>query len=200
MKYICAFVFLLAAANTGVSVATELTTGDPLMAIARCFDAGEPHATAKERRTVSVPWREVATAAGPVRVSVADGYRLMLGFKGPEPFVNLKIESSVAGRFADDRAAVLAQMELFSAKRNPVAKPLEIKFQDGVEIMALNNTSIEARGPISFYSFAHERTGVIATAYFLSQSPATREFQSYAEYEVLRDRFINTLVNCLAKQ
>ena len=173
---------------------------DPLGGLAHCFDNTEFRVTSSARLPASKQFREVQTRDGAARVSTVDGYRLMLHKDSAAPLVNLKVEKSAEGRFEQDRAAVLAYMELFSDTRGEGAQPLEVTRQDGVEVMALNQPGIDAGGPLSFYSFAHQASGVIGTAYILAQPAAMREFRNYAEYTSLRDRFVGKLVRCMAQQ
>jgi hypothetical protein len=179
---------LLALLATGTVIAmapavAQERTADPLGGLAHCFDDGE-----------------VQTRNGAARVSTVDGYRLMLHKESRAPLVNLKVEKSADGQFEQDRAAVLAYMELFSETRGEGATALEVTRQEGVEVMALNQPGIDGGGPLSFYSFTHQPSGVIGTAYILSQPPAMREFRNYAEYTSLRDRFVGKLVRCMAQQ
>jgi hypothetical protein len=89
----------------------------------------------------------VTTAAGPQRVSVADGYRLVLESGPGMPFVTLKVERSAPGAFAADRAAVRAQMPTFSDRLGPSDKRLQIITREGVEIVALNEPTTKAAAP-----------------------------------------------------
>jgi hypothetical protein len=180
--------------------AAQERTADPLGGLAHCFDDGEFRVAASARLPASKQFREVQTRNGAAKVSTVDGYRLMLHKDSPAPLVNLKVEKSADGQFEQDRATVMAYMELFSETRGEGANPLEVTRQDGVEVMALNQPRIDGGGPLSFYSFAHQASGVIGTAYILSQPPAMREFRTYAEYTSLRDRFVGKLVRCMAQQ
>lgn len=181
------------------AVAQERAT-DPLGGLAHCFDDGEFRVASSARLPASKQFREVQTRNGAARVSTVDGYRLTLHKGSQAPLVNLKVEKSADGQFEQDRAAVLAYMELFSDTRGEGAKPLEVTHQDGVEVMALDQPSIDGGGPLSFYSFTHQASGVIGTAYILSQPAPIREFRNYAEYTSLRDRFVGKLVHCMAQQ
>lgn len=175
-------------------------TADPLGGLAHCFDNSEFRVASSARLPATKQFREVQTRNGAAKISTVDGYRLMLHRDSKAPLVNLKVEKSADGQFEQDRDAVLAYMELFSDTRGEGANPLEVTRQEGVEIMALNQPGIDGGGPLSFYSFAHQASGVIGTAYILAQPPAIREFRNYAEYTSLRDRFIGKLVSCMAQQ
>jgi hypothetical protein len=196
---------LLALLATGTVIAmapavAQERTADPLGGLAHCFDDGEFRVASSARLPASKQFREVQTRNGAARVSTVDGYRLMLHKESRAPLVNLKVEKSADGQFEQDRAAVLAYMELFSETRGEGATALEVTRQEGVEVMALNQPGIDGGGPLSFYSFTHQPSGVIGTAYILSQPPAMREFRNYAEYTSLRDRFVGKLVRCMAQQ
>lgn len=195
--------FALLATTTLIAMAPAVAqerAADPLGGLARCFDDGDFRVASSTRLPTTKQFREVQTRDGAARVSTVDGYRLMLHKNSAAPLVNLKVEKSADGRFEQDRAAVLAYMELFSDSRGEGAKPLEVTRQDGVEVMALNQPGIDGGGPLSFYSFTHQASGVIGTAYILSQPASLREFHNYAEYTSLRDRFVGKLVHCMAQQ
>jgi hypothetical protein len=169
-------------------------TGDPLQGLTHCFDSGELHAASRDRLPARVTSRTVDTAQGPMQVSRADGYRLMLYRQSKEPLVNLKIERSAHGQFVADRSAVLAQMDKIAADSKG-SLPVERTTQGSIDIAGIN-----ARGAvISFYSLFDAATGTIATAYILNQPAQARDYASAAEYLALRDRFIGALGACMAQ-
>jgi hypothetical protein len=132
-------------------------------------------------------------------VSVADGYRMMLAFPGTAPFVNLKLERSQPGKLAADRTAILAQMTSFAATPGTTVAPFKVIERNGVEIMALNNPTLEGGGVISIYTLISEKSNLIATAYLLDQKPAQRKFQNYEQYQSMRDEFVFALAVCMAE-
>ena len=142
--------------------------------------------------------RSVETASGTKRVSVADGYRIMLAFPNTDPFVNLKVEVSVSGQYASDKRAVLEQMETMAAGARGVTMKVERSVINGVEVAALNNPTLEASG-LSFYSLFDDRREMIVTAYILNQRPERRAFRDMASYQRLRDAFVQEYVQCMSK-
>jgi hypothetical protein len=142
--------------------------------------------------------RPVETASGTKRVSVADGYRVMLAFPNTDPFVNLKIEVSVAGLYANDKQTVLEQMQVFAASAKGVSMSVERSSLNGVEVAALNNPTIDS-SIISFYSLFDDTENVIATAYILNQLPEKRAFRDMSSYKSLRDAFIQDYTQCMGK-
>lgn len=171
---------------------------DPLAPVVQCVADGDYKLAQQQRLPASATSRQVATAAGNYTVSTADGYRVLVHKASSAPLVNLKVELSAPGKFAADRVTVLAQLKEMSNKRPSGMPALAMSEVDGVEIMAVNNSTIERGGPISLYTLAHEGSGIISTAYILSQPKEVREFGNYEEYAALRDQFIAKLAGCLA--
>ncbi len=184
---------LLLAATTGHA---QDRSADPLHGLTRCFTGTEFRAVSTDRLPASVTSRAVETAKGPLRVSLADGYRMMIHRQSMEPLVNLKIERSAPGTFDADRAAILLQMDRMVAASNGMHT--ERSEQDGIEVVGLNNPAIGTPNVISFYELFDPATGTVATAYILNQAPAVREYASQADYDALRGRFISALSGCMA--
>ena len=172
---------------------------DNLRPLLSCTFGGDLKPVSASRLTSGMTWRTVETSAGPMRVSTADGYRMVLAFPDSEPFVNLKLERPAQGRLSEDRTAILAQMTSFAARPGAHVEPFKVAANNGVEVMGLNNGSLTG-GVISMYTLIAEKSNVVATAYLLNQKPERRRFKSYAEFEALRDAFISSLSNCLANQ
>lgn len=190
---------LLAASLCG---AAQARTGDPLAPLAQCLSQDAFHEKQRDRLPETVTAREVATASGTARVTLADGYRLLMVRKGSEPLVNLKVELSAAGQFSRDRAAIVAQMEALAASSKAQSKvQLEQRTQDGIEILALNNPLMtQSTGITGLYTLLDARNGVVATAYMLNQRADIREYKDDTEYVAIRDHFIAVLGKCMAQQ
>lgn len=179
--------------------AQERTT-DPLAPVTQCVNSDGFHYETKDRLAATARSRTVKTSSGPKEVSTADGYRLMIYRKSSSPLVNLKLERSAEGRFANDRLLIIDQMkELAAGTKPPYQASLETSMKNGIEVLAVNNTDIEhVSGVISLYSLLDAANGNVATAYVLNQRPEVREFATNAEYAGLRDRFIRLLSDCMA--
>jgi hypothetical protein len=183
----------------GDVVAAQEAPADPLRALTGCTFGNDLQARSVSRWNEPKPWRMVQTANGPKQVSVADGYRMLLAFPGTAPFVNLKLERSKPGRLGADRTAILSQMTSFAAKPGATVAPFRVIERNGVEIMALNNSSLDG-GVISVYTLISEKQNVVATAYLLNQKPSERKFKDFAQYQAQRDDFIYALALCMAEQ
>jgi hypothetical protein len=195
-SYSLAFAMLVAAAP---GHAQDRST-DPLRGVAHCFDTGEFKVKSRDRLPATSTSRMVDTDTGPMPVSTADGYRLMVYRASAEPLVNLKIERSAAGKFDADRDAILRQLAALSARvKPPYQLPVETSTQSGIDIAALNKPAIGTAGVISLVQLFDAASGTIATAAILNQAPAVREYASQEAYDTLRDRFVATLASCMAQ-
>jgi len=141
--------------------------------------------------------RPVETPSGTKRVSVADGYRVMLAFPNTDPFVNLKIEVSVAGRYAEDKGVVLEQMQAMAADSGDPNVRLERSVRNGVDIASLNRSALEG-GVIGIYSLFDDAESMIVTAYVLNQLPGRRAYKDMDGYKKLRDAFLQEYIKCMA--
>jgi hypothetical protein len=191
--------FLFAGMVLGGSTAALAQPADPLRQLTTCSFGNDLLAQSVSRWPADAPARIVQTSGGPMPVSVADGYRMMLAYPHTKPFVNLKLERSQPGRLAADRTAILAQMTSFAATPGATVSPFKVIARNGIEIMALNSPSLDGGGVISIYTLISEKSKVIATAYLLNQKPAERKFKDYQQYQQLRDDFIFALAVCMAE-
>jgi hypothetical protein len=143
--------------------------------------------------------RMVNTASGSKPVSVADGYRVMFAYPNTDYFVNLKVEQSVAGRFAEDRQHIVEQMQEIVAHSSGRIMKLEQNTTKGIAVFGLNNRGIDTGGVVSSYTLFDDAKGIVVTAYILNGDPRHRAFDSVAQYLELRDRFVSAFVSCMAK-
>jgi hypothetical protein len=197
MSFLVRFVF--AGMVLGGCTAALAQPADPLRLLASCPFGNGLLAHSVERWPGDAPKRMVQTSTGPMPVSVADGYRMLLAYPNSKPFVNLKLERSQPGKLAADRTAILGQMTTFAATPGAPVSPFKVIERNGVEIMALNSPSLDGGGVISIYTLISEKSNVIATAYLLNQKPAERKFKDYRQYQQLRDDFIFALAVCMAE-
>lgn len=199
MSYSVRFVFAVMVLCGAAGAQAQQARSDPLRPLLGCPFSNGLKARNLERWPAHMQARQVQTSSGPMQVSVADGYRLMLAFPETAPFVNLKLERSQPGKLAADRTAILAQMTSFAATPGATVAPFKVIERHGVEIMALNNPTLNGGGVISIYTLISEKDNVIATAYLLNQKAGQRTFQTYEQYQTMRDDFIYALALCMAE-
>lgn len=173
---------------------------DPLGPLTQCVNRDGFHYEKRDRLLATATARNVPTSRGTLSVSTADGYRLMVYRRSSAPLVNLKLERSAQGRFAEDRLAITAQMQDLGTSLKPSRQvTLESSTRQGIEVLALNTPADDqANGVISMYTLFDAASGTVATAYLLNQRKEVREYASEAEYAGLREQFIGVLLDCLA--
>jgi hypothetical protein len=199
MSHLVRVVFAAMVLSGAGAAPAQETPADPLRPLTTCPFGKDLQARSVSRWKEPTPWRMVQTSNGPKQVSVADGYHMQLAFPDTATFVSLKLERSKQGRLGADRTAILDQMTSFAAKPGVTVAPFKVVERNGVEIMALNNPSLDSGGVISVYTLISEKTNVIATAYLLNQKPSQRKFKNYQQYQALRDDFIFALAVCMAE-
>lgn len=173
---------------------------DPLGPLTQCIGRSQFQFKKLDRLPARLTTRDVQTRAGMMQVSTVDGYRLILYRQSVEPLVNLKIERSAEGKFAADHQVLSTQMqELTVNSKTGQVVPLELGMRHGVEVLGLNSPSpAQASGVISLYTLMHAASGTVASIYMLGQPPASREFATDAEYQAIREQFIDVLAACMA--
>lgn len=166
------------------------------------------------------PWRMLewlpsdgATAPRREQVSVGAAVRAMYGYPGSDYFANVKVETSLPGRYEQDRALVIEAMEHnvrrmralvdgYLAANPEVAARVAAHTPPGKEIIAFEHATVNGievigftdnvlklkNGPLSQIHFFVPARETIITAYLLRQQRA--KFQDIGEFLRLRAAFI----------
>jgi hypothetical protein len=185
----------LASLTLAASAAAAAQPATDLQAIAACVSAGPIKGVETVRRGGTATSRTLTLAGQPDRrVSVLDGYRVMLATAPGQYFVNLKIERSAPDQAEADRAAIREMVQALAAQAPAGSPPLKREQGGGVETLGLDQPSLERSGTLGFYTFFAPRGDLVVTAYLLNPP---RAFATYADYERLRDQAIAQIKSCL---
>ena len=144
-------------------------------------------------------FRLVETASGNKRVSVLDGYRVMLAYPAtPYYFANIKVEQSNERDYPNDKEIVRSQLQ-YSAETEQATK---IIYQDktlfnGYESYGIDKGVIDVGGVIGTHVLFSAADHVIITIYFLNQGSENRRYQNIEEYRALREKFLDGYTRCL---
>ena len=180
----------------------------------------------RERCTACSPWRVVDyydnnKEVRQEKVSVQDGYTAMYAFPGTAYFANAKIERSVPGHYADDRALVTDVLRHECARkkervgdylrdhqeaREKVAAVLpsgkdSLDFEEasyrGIDYVSCTENVIGLTGPVisQLHMFVPARD-IIITAYFLNQK--NPKFKNSGEFQQMRQDFIAAYIDFLS--
>ena len=165
---------------------------DPLGPLTKCFDGTWLRVGFTDRRSATTNWRMLEVRDGQAKVSVDDGYRLMLYTDGPKPVVNLKIERSAPAHIVDDRAAIVAHMQ-YLVEHNPKGSLiLDMAEQGSIEHLTLRKSTLDGHGVANIETLIQQRTGTVATAYLIDTNPTG--------FDASRRDFLVMLSACMEKQ
>src|SRR5260370_1351863 len=144
-------------------------------------------------------FRLAETASGDKRVSVLDGYRVMLAYPAtPYYFANVKVEQSNEKDYPNDKEIVRSQLQ-YSAETEQATK---IIYQDktlfnGYEGYGIDRDVIDVGGVIGTHVLFSAADHVIITIYFLNQGSENRKFQNIEEYRASKEKFLDRYTRCL---
>ena len=145
-----------------------------------------------------IRYRTVETSDGERRVSMLDGYRMMLAYPGTSYFANMKVERSDPTQYFSDKEAVINSLRYMVGQSKGVKVEVENRSYNGFDQYALNNPAIEVNGPISTYVLFRDSAQIIVTIYFLNQKAEERKFQSLDEYNALKERVLEDFTKCVS--
>jgi hypothetical protein len=143
-----------------------------------------------------VRYRTVETAKGKRKVSVIDGYRLIVWQGEPSYFANMKVEKSDPRQYASDKEAVTSQLEVLKQSSITGKHVLDHMPYNGFDVYGLMDPTMDDNGPNGVYLLFHDPTQTIVTIYFLGQKPEYRKFKTIEEHDALVDRMLEELVTC----
>lgn len=189
-------------------VPAEFPNGLKLVELAHVREGGPPW------RTVEVPAEQEGAPSRQEKVSVADGVRAMYAFPGTQYFANTKIEFSVPGHYAQDKATVLdalthacarmkAHVDEYVGAHPDVRAKLDRVVAKGKAYVTYETGSVQGHDyalctqnalnlsgsvPAMLHIFVPQRE-VIVTAYLLQQKQS--KFQTIDEFLTMEREFID---------
>ena len=206
MQYLCRMVVMTLLTTMMALPATTLATqsiyndADSLKPYTACKLEGDLEVKEITRRANSgSEYREVTTAKGKERVSVADGYRVMFAYKDVGYFyANVKLEQSDAQSYAQDKEIVINQLRHFSSSKQARMMVVADKTMlSGFEHFAIERDAIDVGNLIGIHLLLYDKGKIIITIYFLNQEKKKRRFNSIEEFRALREGFLNRYAECL---
>jgi len=153
-----------------------------------------------DRLPKGVTFRTETTLSGEKKISLADGYRVMVAYPKTDFFANIKAEKSNPDDYAKDKETVIEGLKwaIAHGKEMESQEPIKVSY-NGFEGDALNRKSLigNTLGITILFSDADHQ---IITIYFLNQNPQKRKFQTIEEWRTLRDNFLNRYTSCVRTQ
>lgn len=151
-----------------------------------------------DRLPKKVKSRTVETSKGEQKISLADGYRVMVAYNDDRDwFANVKAEKSFPAEYERDKQNVIENLKwaASTSKELENPEPVPVSF-NGHEGYATSKRTLIGNmlGIYVLFSDAHR---TITTFYFINQNSKKKRFQSIEEWRTVRDEFLKTYTTCI---
>lgn len=150
-----------------------------------------------DRLPKNVKSRTVKTNSGDQKISLADGYRVMVAYNEDRDwFVNIKAEKSVTSEYERDKQNAIENLKWVASTGKEMESPEPVKVSFGeYEGYGLSRRTLIGNTLGTYVLFSDvDRT--ITTFYFINQNSERKRFQTIEEWRALRDEFLKTYTTC----
>jgi hypothetical protein len=154
--------------------------------------------TSRHRQaTSSDKFRTVETNGVEQKVSVVDGYRIMVAYPKTHYFANIKAENSNPDDYEKDKETVIANLKVITATAGDIEskEPIKISY-NGFEGYSSSRKTLNM-GTLGIVMLFSDTRHQILTIYLLNQEPKHRKFQTMEEWQALRESFLNRYTACI---
>jgi hypothetical protein len=170
---------------------------EPLDAYVLCqYGAGLSVVSTARLPGHGVRYRSVATSSGEKKISVVDGYSLMVAQGEPSYFANMKVEKSDPSQYVSDKDVAIKSLEFAMQQSSTGKAAWEHMRYNGFDVYGVTDPTMDANGPNGIYVLFRDSTQTIVTIYFLGQKPEYRKFKTIEEHDALRDLLLAQLTTC----
>ena len=141
--------------------------------------------------------RTVKTSSGDRKISLADGYRVMVAYNEHRDwFANIKAEKSVAGEYERDKQNAIDNLKWAVSVGTEMETPEPVKVSFG-EFEGYGSSRRTLVGNmLGIYVLFSDVDATITTFYFINQNSNRKRFQTIEEWRALRDEFLKTYTTC----
>lgn len=151
-----------------------------------------------DRLPRDVKSRTVKTSKGDEKVSLADGYRVMVAYNDDRDwFANIKAEKSVTADYEKDKELVIDNLKwaASTSKELESQEPAKVSFGE-YEGYGTSKRTLTGN-MLGIYVLFSDVDRTITTFYFINQNSKRKRFQTIEEWRVVRDEFLKTYTTCL---
>ncbi len=152
-----------------------------------------------DRLPKGVKSRTVETSKGDQKISLADGYRVMVAYNNDRDwFANIKAEKSLTAEYERDKEGVIENLKwaASTSKELESAEPVKVSF-NGYEGYGTSKRALETGDMLGIYVLFSDTERTITTFYFINQNVNRKRFQTIEEWKTVRDEFLNTYTTCI---
>jgi hypothetical protein len=142
--------------------------------------------------------RRVDTAKGEAGVNVNDGFRVLMTYSDTQPFINLKAEQLGKETYARDKRILIENLQyVLEHTQGMDGKTPQTRTIGDFQVLGISRAQLEG-GVLSIYLLFNDVDRTVVTIYFLNAEPVNRKFATVAEFQKLRDRFLDGYAGCLS--
>lgn len=154
-----------------------------------------------DRLPKSVKARTVETSKGDLKISLADGYRVMVAYNNDRDwFANIKAEKSLTGEYERDKESVIENLKWAASTSKELENPEPVKVSfNGYEGYGTSKRALATGDTLGIYVLFSDTERTITTFYFINQNVNRKRFQTIEEWKSVRDEFLNTYTTCINK-
>lgn len=152
-----------------------------------------------DRLPKKVNSRTVQTSKGEQKVSLADGYRVMVAYNDDKDwFANIKAERSFDADYEQDKERVIEELKWAASTTKELENPEPVKVSfNGYEGYGTGKRALKTGNMLGIYVLFSDAHRTITTFYFINQNEKRRRFATIEEWRTVRDEFLNTYTRCI---
>lgn len=191
-------VLMIAGSLTAPSFAQSSERDDSLKPFTTCELSNGLKIVQVDRLPKSVKSRTVETSKGDKKISLADGYRVMVAYnENRDWFANIKAEKSVTAEYERDKEFVVENLKWAASTSKDLESQEPVKVSFGEFEGYGTSKRMLAGNMLGIYVLFSDTDRTITTIYFINQNAKRKRFQTIEEWQVVRDEFLKTYTNCV---
>ena len=198
-KFLIVFVIFGSLTSPARSVGQSSARDDSLKPFTACSLESGLKIVQVDRLPKDVKSRKVQTSKGEQKISLADGYRVMVAYNDDRDwFANIKAEKSVAADYERDKEGVVENLKWAASTTKKLQDPEPVKVSfNGFEGYGTSKRNLDDGDMLGIYVFFSDADRTIMTIYFINQNVNRKRFQTIEEWRTVRDEFLNTYTTCI---
>ena len=196
-KLVIAFLIVGALNSPARSVIQSSGRDDSLKPFTSCDLHDGLRIVQVDRLPAKVKSRTVKTSSGDRKISLADGYRVMVAYNDERDwFANIKAEKSVAAEYERDKQSAIENLKwaVSVGKEMESQEPVKVSLGEYEGYGSSRRTLIG--NLLGIYVLFSDVDRTITTFYFINQNSNRKRFQTIEEWQVIRDDFLKTYTAC----
>jgi uncharacterized protein YeaO (DUF488 family) len=153
-----------------------------------------------DRLPKGVKSRTVSTSKGNQKISLADGFRVMVAYNDDRDwFANIKAEKSFTEDYERDKEGVIENLKWAASTTTDLEDPEPVKVSfNGREGYGTSKRTLTGN-ILGMYVLFSDSDREITTFYFINHNAKRKRFQTIEEWKAVRDRFLHTYTACINK-